>query len=66
MEPSWLLRGTFQGLGWEIGMSEGKGGKLRRSKGKAKFVYPKKSPRNGMQEAQPVLAGNESFTDWSD
>lgn len=47
-------------------MFEGKGGKLRWSKGKPKFIYPKKSPCNGMQEAQPVLAGNESSMNWSD
>lgn len=65
MEASWLLRGTFQGLGWEIGMFEGKRGgrKLRRSKEKAKLIYPKKSLHNGMQEAWPVPAGNESFMD---
>lgn len=41
----------------------GCGGKLRWSKEKAKFIYPKKSPHNGMQEARPVPAGIESFMD---
>lgn len=38
-------------------------GRLRWSREKAKLIYPTISHHNGMQKAQPMLPGNESFMD---